>query len=215
MLKQVQKAITQSGATSVNNIIVSTTARTIITSVMVQTAASGYTVFSRNGETNTMLACISSGNISNGNMTPTTPIFMLGNTLTIITAYPDGSFINVIVNYIDASADNPVFSNLLFDGQHTKINSAGQTQILSNSDTVNYNIKSIYAISTNNVNELTLLLSSTEFPSPIAITNSVTGQGAYNLLSYSLLLKINDVLYLNTTTSDDVDVYVSYTAVQA
>jgi hypothetical protein len=215
MLKQVQKLITQSGATSVNNIVIGTSGYTIITSVMVQTSASGYTIFSRNGETNTMLACINSGDVSNGNMTPTTPVFMMGNTLTIITAYPDTEIINVIVNYIDGASDNPLFSDGLFDGVHTKINSIGQTQILSNSDTMNYNIKSIYAISTSNLNELTLLLSSTEFASPTAITNPVTGQGAYSLLSYSTLLKVNDILYLNTTTADDVDVYVSYTAVPA
>lgn len=215
MLKQVQKLITQSGSTSINNVVISTTGFTIITSVMVQTAASGYTIFSRNGSDNVMLACISSGDVSNGNMTPTTPVFMLGSTLTIITAYPDTEVINVIVNYIDGASNNPLFNNELFGGLHTKINSIGQTQILSNSDTLNYNIKSIYVISTNPVNELTLLLSSTEFASPIAIINPVTGQSAYSLLSYSLLLKIDDVLYLNTTTADDVDVYVSYTAVPA
>lgn len=213
MLKQLNATITQSGLTDENSYTLATSGNTILTSILVGASDLGYTTFN-NSSTQFMCGVGSNNDIAFPIPSVLNPVFMLDNTLKIQTVYPSTTVINVIVNYIDGAENSPLFNDELFAYSTLTTTTIGNNAILTNSDVFNYNVKSIYVFDASGAENISLLFESDVFTSPISITDNNTGNSFYQLLpAPNFLLKPNNILYLSKDTTNEVNVYVSYTKV--
>lgn len=213
MIKQQSAKITQGvGVTdttlnfSSNNII--------ITSVIVGSNANGIADFiaSAASGTPTLFRVAPNSDVSTGTVSPLFPVFLLSNELLIRTTFVAASVINVVVNYIEASADNPLFDPYnYFSRGYVSSSTAGDAELISNSESFNLNIKTINVTSDADPNEIILLLESPLFTPRIPISNDFTGATQYQLLQAPLILEPGHKLYIRQSAGDQVTAYASVT----
>lgn len=212
MYKQVQAVITQAGSPTETQLTIGTTGNIIIISAMVQSTSTGNTEFYNDNDL--MFAVTNSNDVTYAPISPSFPVHSLNNTLKILTkTYSPGDIINVVVNYMEGAANNPMFVNNLFDYESKTYSATGSQLLLINSDVQNYNLKSLHFQTSNTAQVISLYLYSTIFPSSIPITGTFTGEVTYQLLSNEFILKVGDRIEINTSTSDAASAYLSYTKV--
>lgn len=212
MYKQVQAVITQAGSPTETQLTIGTTGNIIIISAMVQSTSTGNTEFYNDNDL--MFAVTNSNDVTYAPISSSFPVHSLNNTLKILTkTYSPGDIINVVVNYMEGAANNPMFVNNLFDYESKTYSATGSQLLLINSDVQNYNLKSLHFQTSNTAQVISLYLYSTIFPSSIPITGTFTGEVTYQLLSNEFILKVGDRIEINTSTSDAASAYLSYTKV--
>lgn len=212
MFKQVQAVITQAGSPTETQLTIGTTGNIIIISAMVQSTSTGNTEFYNDNDL--MFTVTNSNDVRYAPISSSFPVHSLNNTLKILTkTYSPGDIINVVVNYMEGAANNPMFVNNLFDYESKTYSATGSQLLLINSDVQNYNLKSLHFQTSNTAQVISLYLYSTIFPSSIPITGTFTGEVTYQLLSNEFILKVGDRIEINTSTSDAASAYLSYTKV--
>jgi hypothetical protein len=219
MLKQVQKLITQVGASDITEITLGTSENTVITQCYVHSLGTGTYTLSA-GPTASTEACFG-GAILNSVSTPLStflaPVHNLSSVVTVRTqSFTPGDEINVIINYREFLDTDTLQSAIKLSKYSNNTSTLGNTPLLANSDsTYNYNIKSIYIIATSTTNTITLNLTSTEFATAIPLVAPFTGAFFYRVTSVpqQTLLTFGSSLSLNLSEASSTFVFISYTKV--
>ncbi len=210
MIKQESVKITQGPGLTDTTVTLSSTGNVIITSILASSDAIGVVDFIRSDDGLTMFRASVNSNVTPGSTSFLFPVFMLKKVLLIRTNFADTSIINVIINYIDATADNPLFEpSSHFTIGYVSNDTATDTLMFSNSSSDNLNIKSVHATSNNTANDISLFLESPLFTPKIEITNIASGLVAYQLLSNPFVLKPGEKLYVRQSLAEPVTAYAS------
>lgn len=213
MLKTIQTIITSTGGTDLNSIVLGTSGNIIITSAIIQTAGTGGVAF-ENSSSEVMVTQTVSGQVVDA-LVEDSPVFMLSNTLRIVTqGFNNGDIINILIYYHDGSTTNPLFTgSLKLASTATQTSSLVPATILQNNTVDKINIKSIYVFTDSTTNSILLTLQTAVFVAPVQITPSYTGLNGYQMKYSPLLLEPSDTLIINMTEAVDTRVFVSYTQV--
>lgn len=220
MLKQVQKKITQGAGITTTEISLGSNASTIITQCSFYSANTGNAIVYAGGASSTEV-CFgvhSNANISFPLQSFLEPIHNLTNTITIVTnTFSPGDILHVIINYREFENINTIQSSITLSKFAITTNTLGITNLLANSGIINFNIKSVFVVSSTNTNIFNLKLTSTEFPTGIPLVPESTGDYFYRVMATpnQTLLPPGSTLSLDQSEGVDTSVFISYTQVKA
>ena len=219
MLKQVQKKITQSAGITTTEISLGSSNNTIITQCSFYSANTGNAIVYAGGAASTEV-CFGvhlNADIVFPLQSFLEPIHNLTNTITIVTdTFSAGDIIHVIINYREFENINTPQSSITLSKYAITTNTIGITPLLANSGIINFNIKSVFVVTSSNANIFDLKLTSTEFPSGIPLVPQDSGSYFYRVMATpnQTLLPPASTLSLDQSLGVDTSVFISYTQVK-
>lgn len=215
MIKQVSIKYTQGATITDYTENLSATGNVVITSILVGSDGNGTVDFLDSDAPTPTIMCRATvtSNISTASTDFLYPIFMIDKNLLIKSYdFTAGDIIHVIVNYIDATAGNPLFQpdQLLYKAYATG-SAMGEELLISNTNAYSINVKSVFITSDDTTNNITLFVESPLFTPKVAVTNPASGEKTYQLLSSPLVLLPGQKLYFGQSLADPVTAYASFT----
>lgn len=215
MIKQVSVKYTQGATITDETVNLSSTGNVVITSILVGSDGNGTVDFIDSDAPTTTIMCRATvtSNVSTASTNFLYPIFMIDNNLLIKSyGFAEGDIIHVIVNYIDATAGNPLFEpdQLLYKAYASNDTMVDQL-LISNTNAYSLNVKSVYVTSDDDTNSIILFVESPLFTPKVAVTNPASGEKTYQLLSSPLVLLPGQKLYFRQSLAEPVTAYASFT----
>lgn len=215
MIKQASVQYTQGATITDETVNLSSTGNVVITSILVGSSGNGTVDFLDSDAPTTTIMCRATveSNVSTASTNFLYPIFMIDKNLLIKSYdFAEGDVIHVIVNYIDATAGNPLFQpdQLLYKAYATG-SAIGDELLISNTSAYSLNVKSVFITSDDTTNHITLFVESPLFTPKVAVTNPAFGAKTYQLLGSPLVLQPGQKLYFGQSLAEPVTAYASFT----